>query len=193
MASELLRQTTHCLFTVKLRPAHDFSLTRKRHPCRWKAAKLGHARGSVRAFEQGQVFIVPHLLRHRASVFSGLIRRTAPFSRLLRYTKGSGRSILIRIFTGWQRVHARDHFLVFRMHFPPFLPLAFLVLFFHYIFPFFSCGSAFMCVQGLLFVQLWREHGNKGKKPNACWKPWQGQGNSQEFSSILLLPNDGSY
>jgi hypothetical protein len=32
--------------------------------------------------------------------FSGLIRRTAPFSRLLRHTRGCGRSILTRILTG---------------------------------------------------------------------------------------------
>jgi hypothetical protein len=34
--------------------------------------------------------------------FSGLIRRTAPFSRLLRHTRGCGRSILTRILTGWE-------------------------------------------------------------------------------------------
>jgi hypothetical protein len=32
--------------------------------------------------------------------FSGLIRRTAPFSRLLRHTRGSGGPILTRILTG---------------------------------------------------------------------------------------------
>ena len=32
--------------------------------------------------------------------FSGLIRRTAPLSRLLRYTRGCGGSILPRILTG---------------------------------------------------------------------------------------------
>jgi hypothetical protein len=32
--------------------------------------------------------------------FSGLIRRTAPFSRLLRHTRGCGGSILSRIITG---------------------------------------------------------------------------------------------
>jgi hypothetical protein len=33
--------------------------------------------------------------------FSGLIRRTAPFSRLLRHTRGCGGSILTRILTGF--------------------------------------------------------------------------------------------
>jgi hypothetical protein len=42
-----------------------------------------------RAFGQRGIFIVPHLLRHGASHgFSGLIWRTAPFSRLFRYTRG---------------------------------------------------------------------------------------------------------
>jgi hypothetical protein len=36
--------------------------------------------------------------------FFGLFRRTAPFSRLLRHTRGCGGSILARIFTGCLRV-----------------------------------------------------------------------------------------
>jgi hypothetical protein len=35
--------------------------------------------------------------------FSGLIRRTAPFSLLLRHTTGCGGSILTRILTGFFR------------------------------------------------------------------------------------------
>jgi hypothetical protein len=50
---------------------------------------------ALRAFELGGIFIVPHLLWQ-----PGLIRRIAPFSRLLRHTKGWGESILTRIFTG---------------------------------------------------------------------------------------------
>jgi hypothetical protein len=38
---------------------------------------------ALRALEQGGIFIVPHLLWHGTSVFSGLIRRTAPL--LLRF------------------------------------------------------------------------------------------------------------
>jgi hypothetical protein len=45
---------------------------------------------AIGAFEQGGILIVPHLLRHGTSVFSGLIRRTAPFSGLLRHTRGCG-------------------------------------------------------------------------------------------------------
>jgi hypothetical protein len=67
---------------------------------------------ALRAFEQGGIFIVPHLLWHGASF--GLIRKTvpfchllrhvrdvknlflpgSPFSRLLRHTRGCGGSIL---------------------------------------------------------------------------------------------------
>jgi hypothetical protein len=36
----------------------------------------------------------------RDLAFSGLIRRIAPFSRLLRHTRGCGGSILTRILTG---------------------------------------------------------------------------------------------
>jgi hypothetical protein len=59
------------------------------------------------AFEQGGIFIVPQLLWHGTSVYlSGLIRRTAPFSRLLRHTKGCGGSILTRILTGIQVIRS---------------------------------------------------------------------------------------
>jgi hypothetical protein len=56
---------------------------------------------ALRAFEQGGIFIVPHLLRHGTSVFFGFIRKTAPFSRLLRHTRGCGGSILTRILSGF--------------------------------------------------------------------------------------------
>jgi hypothetical protein len=53
---------------------------------------------ALRVFEQGEIFIVPHLLWHGTSVFqSGLIRRTTQFSRLLRHVWGCGGSILTRI------------------------------------------------------------------------------------------------
>jgi hypothetical protein len=54
---------------------------------------------ALRAFEQGEIFIVPHLLWHGTSVFSGLIRRTAPISRLLRHTSWWGGSFRTRILT----------------------------------------------------------------------------------------------
>jgi hypothetical protein len=55
---------------------------------------------ALRAFEQGLIFIVPHPLWHETSVFSVLIRRTAPLSRLLRHTRGCGGSILTQTLTG---------------------------------------------------------------------------------------------
>jgi hypothetical protein len=54
---------------------------------------------ALRAFEQRGIFIVP-LLLWQGPRFSGIIRRTAPFSRLLPHTRGCGRSILTRILTG---------------------------------------------------------------------------------------------
>jgi hypothetical protein len=54
---------------------------------------------ALRAFEQGGIFIVPHLLRHGASVFPVPSEGPPPFSRLLRHTRGCGGSILTRILT----------------------------------------------------------------------------------------------
>jgi hypothetical protein len=75
------------LFPV-LRPAQEFFIY-------METAYLG-LWSALRTFEQGGIFIVPHLLWHGTSVFSGLIRRTALFCRLLR----CGESILTRIITG---------------------------------------------------------------------------------------------
>jgi hypothetical protein len=52
---------------------------------------------ALRAFEQGGIFIVPRLLRHGTSVFPV---SSAPFSRLLRHTRGCGGHSLTRILTG---------------------------------------------------------------------------------------------
>jgi hypothetical protein len=49
----------------------------------------------LRAFEQGGIFIVTRDLG-----FPGLILKTAPFSRLLRHTRGCGGYILTRILIG---------------------------------------------------------------------------------------------
>jgi hypothetical protein len=54
----------------------------------------------LRAFDQGGIFIVPHLLWHGTSVFPGLIRRTAQVSRLLRHAWGCGGPIITRFLTG---------------------------------------------------------------------------------------------
>ena len=52
---------------------------------------------ALRAFEQGRIIIMPHLLWDGTSVF---LRRTVPFSYLLRHTRGCGEPILTRILTG---------------------------------------------------------------------------------------------
>ena len=49
-------------------PLKNISLIWRRHHCRWRAANLGLC-SALRAFEQGGIFIVPHLLWHGASVF----------------------------------------------------------------------------------------------------------------------------
>jgi hypothetical protein len=71
----------------------------------------------LRAFEQGWVFIVSHLLWHGTSVFSCLIRRNAPLNRFLRHKRGCEGSILARILTGPLSVALYDPQIVHR-HLP---------------------------------------------------------------------------
>jgi hypothetical protein len=84
------------LFTL-LRPAHEyyFSLIWRRHHCRWRAAKFRPMLSTKGHWAERD----PHAVT-RDLGFYGLIRRTAPFSRLLRHTRGCGGSILTRILTG---------------------------------------------------------------------------------------------
>jgi hypothetical protein len=49
--------------------------------------------------------------------FSGLIRRTAPFSRLLRHTRGCGGSILTRILTGLHSVTSHKGTCIWKTYF----------------------------------------------------------------------------
>jgi hypothetical protein len=49
-------------------PLKDISLIWIRHHCRWRAAKYRLC-SAFKAFEQGGIFIVPHLLWHGTSVF----------------------------------------------------------------------------------------------------------------------------
>jgi hypothetical protein len=77
-----------------------FLLIWRHHHCRWRAKNLGLC-SAIRAFEQGEIFIVPHLLWHGTSVFPVSSVYTSPFSRLLRHTMGCGGSILTWILTGW--------------------------------------------------------------------------------------------
>jgi hypothetical protein len=61
-------------------------------------------RTALRAFEQGEIFIVRHLLWQETSGFSGLIRTRT----LLRQTRGCGESILTWILTGSHSIASYD-------------------------------------------------------------------------------------
>jgi hypothetical protein len=79
-------------------PLKNFSLIWRHHHCRWRAAKFRPMLGA-----QG-LWAGRDLYRATPAVtldldFSSLIRRTTPFSRLLRYTRGCGGPILTRILT----------------------------------------------------------------------------------------------
>jgi hypothetical protein len=76
-------------------PLMNISLIWRRHHYQWRAAK----------FSPMHLWAGRDLYRATPAVtrglgFSGLIEKTAPFSRLLRQTRGCGESILTRIVTG---------------------------------------------------------------------------------------------
>jgi hypothetical protein len=84
------------LFYVLLR---NFSLIWRRHHCRWRAAKFRPTLGAQGLWAGRDLYrATPAVTRDLG--FSGLIRRTAPFSRLLRHAWGCGGPILARILTG---------------------------------------------------------------------------------------------
>jgi hypothetical protein len=62
---------------------------------------------TLKAFEQGGIFNVPHLLWHGTSVFP-VSSKGSPFSRLLRHTWRYGLSILTWILTGPHSVASYD-------------------------------------------------------------------------------------
>jgi hypothetical protein len=96
------------LFTV-LRPTQEYFTYMETSPLLVKGCEiLAYARRSGPLNRDSGIFIVPHLLWYGASVFFGLIRRTAQFSRLLRHTRGCGGSILTRILTGPHSVASYD-------------------------------------------------------------------------------------
>jgi hypothetical protein len=79
-------------------PLENFSLTWRRHHCRWRAAKFRPMLSTQGLWAGRDLYrATPAVTRDLG--FSGLIRRTAPFSRLLRLTRGCGRPILTRILT----------------------------------------------------------------------------------------------
>jgi hypothetical protein len=80
-------------------PLKNFSLIWRRHHCRWRAAKFRPMLGAQGLWAGRDLYrTTPAVTRGLGC--SGLIRRTAPFSRLVRHTRGCGGSILTRILTG---------------------------------------------------------------------------------------------
>jgi hypothetical protein len=80
-------------------PLKHFSLIWRRHHYRWRAAKF-RPMLSAQGLWAGRDLYRATPAVTRGLGFSGLIRRTAPISRLVRQTWGCGGSILTRIFTG---------------------------------------------------------------------------------------------
>jgi hypothetical protein len=80
-------------------PLKNFSLIWRRHHCRWRAAKFRPILGAQGLWAGRDLYhATPAVTRDLG--FSGLIQRTAPFSRLLRHSRGCAGSILTRILTG---------------------------------------------------------------------------------------------
>jgi hypothetical protein len=80
-------------------PLKNISLIWIRHHCRWRAAKFRPMLGAKGLWAGRYLYrATPAVTRDLG--FSGLIRRTTPFSRLLGHTRGCGGSILTRILTG---------------------------------------------------------------------------------------------
>jgi hypothetical protein len=80
-------------------PLKNFSLIWRRHHCRWRAVKFRPMLGAQGLWAGRDLYRATPTVTWDLG-FSGLIRRTAPFCRLLRHTRGCGGSILTRILTG---------------------------------------------------------------------------------------------
>jgi hypothetical protein len=80
-------------------PIKNISLIWRCHHCRWRAAKFRPMLGAQGLWAGRDLYRVTPAVT-RGLGFSGLIRRTAPISRLLRHTRGCGGPILTRILTG---------------------------------------------------------------------------------------------
>jgi hypothetical protein len=80
-------------------PPKNISLIWRRHHYRWRAAEFRPMLGAQSLWAGRDLYRAAPAVT-RSLGFSGLIRRTAPFSRLLRHTRGCGGSILPRILTG---------------------------------------------------------------------------------------------
>jgi hypothetical protein len=80
-------------------PFKNFSLIWRRPNCRWRAAKFRPMLGAQGLWAGRDLYRVTPTVT-RDLVFSGLIRRTVPFSRLSRHAWGCEGPILTRILTG---------------------------------------------------------------------------------------------
>jgi hypothetical protein len=99
-ATWLARIIDHLRFYV---PLKNISLIWRRHHFQWSAAKIRPMLGAQGLWAGRDLYrATPAVIRDLG--FSGLIRRTAPFSRLLRYTRGCGGSILT-----WVSIHKRSY------------------------------------------------------------------------------------
>ena len=83
-------------------PLKNISLIWRRHHYQWRAAKFRPMLGAQGLWAGRDLYRATPAVT-RGLGFFGLIRRTAPFSRLLRYTRGCGGSILTRFC---QNTHA---------------------------------------------------------------------------------------
>jgi hypothetical protein len=88
------------LFRV-LRPAQEFFIYMETSPLPVKGCKFRPMLGAQGLWAGRDLYHAPAVTRDLG--FSGLIRRTVPFSRLLRHTRGCGGSILTRILKGTGR------------------------------------------------------------------------------------------
>jgi hypothetical protein len=96
----VIRSTTDWLIDYFLFyvPIKNISLLWRRHHCRWRAAKFRPMLGTQGLWAGRDLYrATPAVTRDLG--FPGIIRRTIPFSRLLRHTRGCGESILTRILT----------------------------------------------------------------------------------------------
>jgi hypothetical protein len=98
------------LFTVYV-PLKNFSRIWRRHHCRWRAAKFRPMLGAQDLWAGRDLYLATPAVT-RGLGFSGLIRRTAPFSRLLGHTRGCGGSILTRILTGIMKLTIKVLFIL---------------------------------------------------------------------------------
>jgi hypothetical protein len=80
-------------------PLENFSLIWRRHHYRWRAAKFRSLLGAQGLWAEKDLYRATPAVTQNLG-FSGLIRRTAPSSRLLLHTWECGRSILTLILKG---------------------------------------------------------------------------------------------